>query len=368
MASAQIGMQLLHGTDAGARRRFVTEIHRLRGVAILLIVGAHCYQFFDWSRHPAAEAFFKDTFDNSSLIFIFVTGFLFQHTEEVGFRYGAYLLRKLENVLVPFAIALAPALLYAAFRGRGEFAVVPPWGSGAAAYAFFSLVYPGQTMNYALWFIPVITIYYVFSPLLRAFDRRHWYWLLVVLMPLSVLMHRPTYAYGHNLSLAAYFLSSQVLGMSISRYWTATTAWLERRTVAVSLLFGLVFVGHLLLADHHGKSTTAEPFETQGADGLIDWIYVQKLLMVAVLVGFLHFTRERSARALDFIADASFTIFFYHLYFLYVLRWVTHFGPVEFRIDYFLVLFALAIAGPCLIVLAARRFVPRWSRMLVGAN
>ena len=60
----------------------VQEIHRLRGVAIVMIVAAHGYQFFGWADHPVVEAVFKDTFDNASLIFIFIAGFLFQFLEE----------------------------------------------------------------------------------------------------------------------------------------------------------------------------------------------------------------------------------------------------------------------------------------------
>lgn len=347
---------------------FLPEIHRLRGVAILMIVAAHCYQCFSWATHPAAEALFKDTFDNSSLIFIFVTGFLFQHTEEQRFAFGGYLVRKLRNVLVPFVIALTPAIAYALFRSRAEFAGGPLWESSLPARALYFAIYPGQTMDYALWFIPVIAIYYISAPLLRALDRRQVYWLLALLLPVSLLMHRPTYNEGHNLSLALYFLSSFVLGMWFSRYWADAAAWLDRHIVALSILFAVVFIGHLLLSDHHGKSTTAAPFETQGTEGLIDWVYVQKLLMVMVLLAVLHSLRDRSAKLLDFIAGASFTIFFYHLYFIYAVRWTMQFAPTEFRLDYFGALFALSIGAPCAIVYAARRLFPGWSRTLVGAS
>ena len=180
-------------------------------------------------------------------------------------------------------------------------------------------------------------------------------------------MHRPTYSQGHNLSLAFYFLSAYMFGMFCSRYRELVFAWLDRNLAPVTIVFAVVLIGHLLLSDHHGKSQTHEPFETQGGDGLIDWMYLQKLLMTMVLLGFFRRFRNRSARVLDYLAGASFTIFFYHLYVVYVIRWFIRFRVLEFRSDYLLLLFALAIGVPCLIAFGARKLFPRWSRQLVGA-
>ena len=102
------------------------EIHRLRGVAILMIVAAHCYQFFGWTSHPFGEAIFKDVFDNSSVIFIFIAGFLFQYLEERRFSATNYFLRKAKTVFLPYIIALVPALVYANLRGSRAFAQLPP--------------------------------------------------------------------------------------------------------------------------------------------------------------------------------------------------------------------------------------------------
>ena len=357
--------------DASARgdaaSGFLPEIHRLRAIAILMIVGAHCYQCFAWSGKEGVEAVFKDTFDNSSLLFIFVTGFLFQHTEKDRFGYGRYLQRKLRNVIVPFALALVPAIAYALLRSRTGVPDDPFWSANALTRILYYLVWPGETMNYALWFIPVIAVYYLASPLLHAVDRSNAYWILPVLVPLSLLLHRPTYNQGHNLSLAVYFLSAFVLGMAFARHWARLAPWLQRHAVASWIAFGAVFLAHLLLSDHHGKSTTQDPFETQGTEGLIDWIYFQKLLMVVALLAALRRLGGRPARMLDAIAGASFTIFFYHLYFIYGLRWTIQFAPVEFRPGYFLGLLVLSVGPPFLIALAARRLFGDRSRMLVGA-
>ena len=180
-------------------------------------------------------------------------------------------------------------------------------------------------------------------------------------------MHRPTYSQEHNLSLALYFLSAYMFGMFCSRYRELVFVLLDRHLVPLTVVFAVVFIGHLLLSGHHGKSQTHEPFETQGGDGLIDWLYLQKLLMTMVLLGFFRRFRNRSAAAMDYLAGASFTIFFYHLYVVYVVKWSMQFAAPEFRLDYLLLLFALAIGVPCLIAFSARKLFPLWSRQLVGA-
>ena len=343
------------------------EIHRLRGVAILMIVAAHCYQFFGWTSHPFAEAIFKDVFDNSSVIFIFIAGFLFQYLEEPRFSAPNYFLRKAKTVFLPYIIALLPALVYAMLRGSRAFVQLPLRDFSASAQILYQIVYPGVTINYALWFIPVIAVYYLGAPLLRAIDQGQRYWIITVLLSLSLLMHRPTYSHGHNLSLAIYFMSAYVLAMFCSRYRELVFTWLDRNLLPLTFVFSVVFIGHLLLSDHHGKSQTTEPFETQGGDGLIDWMYLQKLLMTMVLLGLMRKFRDRPARVLDFLAGASFTIFFYHLYVVYLVSWVTRFGVPEFRLDYLLLLFVLAVGIPCLITFGVRRLTPQWSRSLVGA-
>ncbi len=138
-------------------------------------------------------------------------------------------------------------------------------------------------------------------------------------------MHRPTLKL-HNAALAVYYLAAYLIGMCLSRNWRRNGPWLSRSLIPLLNAFSIVFLGHLLLSDHHGNSMTKDPFETQGTEGWVDWMYVQKILMAICLLAVLHFFRDRSARVLDYLAGVSFTIFFYHLYFIYLATWLMHFS------------------------------------------
>ena len=152
--------------DSDAARgdgRFQADIHRLRGIAILLIVATHCATFFTWNQHPFALGLVQDLFDNSTLIFMFISGYLFQHNSS-DFHYGRYLRAKLRNVIAPYLIAAAPGIAYVLLF---DVAKVHELGldrhPGVERVAYF-LVYGGAHVNYALWFIPVICLYYLAAP------------------------------------------------------------------------------------------------------------------------------------------------------------------------------------------------------------
>ena len=349
-----------------AHRR-LGDIHCFRGLAILFIVGGHCCSFFGWATHGTAEAFAKDLFDDSTLFFVFIAGFLFQATER-RFSYANYLARKLRNVGAPYLVAIAPAIAYAVWRGTHSFDAESLHQLSIAEKIGYFILYGGSTINYALWFIPMIAVYYLASPVLIAIDRQKYgYWALLLLLPLSLLMHRPTYSHGHNLSLGLYFLSAFVLGMCCSRFRVPVFGLLDRHLGFVVLIGAAIFAGHFLASDHHGKYTTDEPFDYQHHTGLIDWVFLQKMLMTFALLGLVRRFRQRLSGPLGVLGDNSFTIYFFHLYVIYVAHWLTHFAAIEIDPARYLLLLMAAVALPCGIAQAARVLFPRWSRSLVGS-
>ena len=353
--------------DQQAAHRRLADIHCFRGVAILFIVAGHCASFFAWNAHGHAEAFAKDLFDDATFFFVFIAGFLFQTTER-RFSYPDYLGRKLRNVIAPYMVAITPAIVYALVRGTHSFDAESLHQLSMPEKVGYFMLYGGSTINHALWFVPVISLYYLTSPILIAIDRqKHAYLVLWVLLPVSLLMHRPSFSHGHNLSLASYFLSAYVLGMCCSRFRVPLLAWLDRHLATVVVASLVLFLGHFLGAEHHGKYTTDESFDYQHPGGLIDWIFLQKVLMTFALLGLLRRFRQGLSGPLSFLGDKSFTIYFFHLYVVYATSWLTHFAVIEIDLAPYLLLLVAATALPCGLSQAARSLFPRWSRSLVGS-
>jgi len=351
----------------GPGDRFQSDIHRLRGIAILLIVATHCVTFFSWGRHPTAFDLAHDLFDNSTLIFMFISGYLFHHTS-ANFQYARYLKGKLRNVLAPYLIAATPGILYVLLFDSTKLHGLGLEGYPSAEKAGYLLVYGGAQLNYALWFIPVMCLYYLVSPiLLRVFERPNAYSWLLLLIPLSVLMHRPTYSHGHNVALALYFLSAYAIGMLCSRYRSKVVAVLDRYValwVAASIV---VIATHLFLSPHHGNYNSASVGAFDHRNGWIDWLFLQKVLLTFTLWAALRRFSSLRLRALDMLASASFTIYFLHLYVLFIVAGIANSAGAEIGAVSFCTLLALAVVLPLTIATAVRRIAPRWSRSLVGS-
>lgn len=346
--------------------RFLLDIHRMRGVSILLIVATHCMYAFQWEQHRWMEDLLYDLLDDSTVIFVFIAGYLFNHGA-VRFSYGRYLGTKFRNVIFPYLLVSLPAIALELWHGSHAFDALPLSEPSLPVKVLYLYIYPGLHLDFPLWFVPVVALYYVAAPLLQWLSNRPMgYWILCVLVPLSALMHRPTFSHDHNLVLALYFLSAYVLGMWSCRYRDRLRELIDANLSLLAVAFLLVLCGHFLLSSHHGKYTFHEFMDFRG-EGVIDWIYVQKLVLLPVLLGLSWRFRHTRLPWLDYLADVSFTIFFLHMYVICLFESVLHWNLHEVNVISYALLFAGAVLAPCLIAAASRRVFGGWSRSLVGS-
>ena len=350
----------------GERLPFLPDIHRMRGLSILLIVATHCMYAFQWEQHRWAEELLYDLLDDSTVIFVFIAGYLFKHGA-VRFSYGRYLGTKFRNVIAPYLLVSLPAIALELWHGGHVFDTPPLNELSLPAKVLHLYLYPGLHFDYALWFVPVVALYYLAAPLLLWLSNRpRGYSILCVLVPLSALMHRPTYSHDHNLALALYFLSAYVLGMWSCRYRERMSPLIDANLVLFAAVFVLVLCGHLLWSSHHGKYTFSEFMNFQG-QGVIDWIYLQKLLLLPVLLGLAWRFRHARLPWLDYLADVSFTVFFLHMYVIRLFEAALHWKFYEVDVVSYALLIAAAVLVPCIIASSTRRMFPGWSRSLVGS-
>jgi hypothetical protein len=304
----------------GSRTRpanFLPHIHRLRGAAILLIVAQHSLHVFDWRGHDLQYHLLLETFFNATVIFMFVAGYLFQYLAP-KFTYRTYLVSKLRNVLLPYLLLVTPAIVYVLLRGGDDAGIPDLRGHGDLYRAAWFAVYPGTLVVYALWYIPVITIYYLGSPALLALDRsRYGYWLLVPLTAISIIGHRPTYGSHHNLQLALYFASSYIFGMYLSRARPWADALISRWLWLLNGAYLAVLIGRLVLEPKGGGFQVSHMFSFE--NGYVDWSFVQQMLLAVNLLGLLKLFNQTKLKTLDYLGEISFTIFFVHLYAIFLL-------------------------------------------------
>ena len=349
----------IHPGRRGATRLFLPHVHMLRAVAILIVVGAHCWPNFSWT--PAQARIIHALFDNITMVMMFISGLLFQHLSG-HFRYARYVKHRFSMIILPYVIVSIPALAIVIFFHHRE--DVWPWVYAMPAWkqaAFFLLT--GKHMA-PMWFMPMIALFILAAPAFIMVDRLNLYpALLPVTLLIAMWLGRDAdLGLGGVLGKAVFTLPAYLSGMAFSRHRVALEDWCHRRI----LLLGLAVAG--LSAVIVAANFTA-----------LDLTLPQKIL-AGVLLLTLFRTIEFGpvfTRRMGMIADESFAIYFIHGYVITGLRLAADGAgpaalshgmaqPTETAVGLIsLILFATLVS--LLVVYISRHVFGRRSRMIVGA-
>ena len=155
--------------------------------------------------------------------------------------------------------------------------------------------------------------------------------------------------------------------MACSRFRHHTLRLIDAHLLPIVTVTAVFFFGHLFLSNHHGKYTTDNAFDHQGNDAWIDWMFLQKTCMTVTLLGLLRRFQIVAMPILDRLGDASFTIYFYHLYVIFTVSWLTHNASIEIGSLRLLLLMSAAIGLPYALSRITHKRLPRLSRSLVGS-
>ncbi|HBY86563.1 MAG TPA: hypothetical protein DEO86_11880 [Colwellia sp.] len=276
---------------------FLGYIHSFRALAILFIVAGHTIDFFSWTeQNETTEQLLRILISNGSVLFVFIAGYLFQHLA-AKYQIKKYFVAKLKNVLLPYFLVSIPAIIvFVFFMTRDTmwqgFYDNPQW---LQAFYFYM-----TGMHLApLWFVPMITLFYLVAPLLVYADKnKHFYWLLPATIVLSCFVSRglPHQSFIH-------FFSVYLLGMFCSHYKATVNNVLNNR-----LLLGMLAIVILFLA----------AFEFYYMQGTMTYVnYLQKITMSVFFLGLLiHLGKKSDYKIIHTIANASFGVFFIHAYVL----------------------------------------------------
>lgn len=356
----------LHGSTAASatatvqRATFLPHVHRLRGLAMLLVVGAHCWPEFGWDAETTSRLLL--VFDNVTVVFVAISGLLFHHLS-ARFRYPRYLRHRSATVLLPYAVISIPAIAVAVFwRHRED---VWPWLYQLPKWEE-ALVFLATGKHLApLWFIPVMALFILAAPVILWIERRGL--LPVVLPPLlvfAVMVGRDWMGGPLNMvGKAVFFLPAYLAGMAWSRHREAAERWAAAQ-------WPLLLAAFLLLS-------SAMAWRVAGWE----WAILQKLVAAALLLVLLKRATFPPAMeaASQRLAAWSFAVYFIHGYVITAVRigWEAAGLPrpvgapdgviLPASVPLLLVDIALAVAVSMAIVAVVKRLTGRWSRYLIGA-
>ncbi|HEX4050087.1 MAG TPA: acyltransferase [Steroidobacteraceae bacterium] len=293
---------------------FHQNVHSLRALAIYSIVAGHVIEITPWPPGSIWPRLLSSLFEDGSVVFVFVAGYLFQHLHR-RFRYFHYLRRKLSRVIVPYLIVAIPAIVLT--LSSGNVAQHYPQLAGKPLVYQIGWMYltGGSHVNFALWFIPMIAIFYVAAPLFSAMVRHPVaYWILLPLIVVSTLLHRVPYPSLAIIHMALYLLPAYIAGMWWSQFGSALTT---RHVLSTTTLLAATVV---VLALPWVASSHAGNYEEPGyftfTAGVIDWLFLARLATAFLLLLVLARTPAWLSRRLTPFAATSFGVFFVHCYWL----------------------------------------------------
>jgi hypothetical protein len=334
---------------------FLSYINLFRAIATLFVVVNHSIHGLQWGAefdNLETSRLLKIVFSNAALLFVFISGFLFQHLL-FKFNYRQFLISRFRLVVLPYLIVSIPAVIAWVFVfEKGGWGIptdfyTEPWWYRAG---FFYLT--GQHMA-PLWFIPMISIFYLLSPLFQGVDRIPWiYWTIPLFMWLSFEVPRhwnPAVNFVH-------FFSVYLIGMAASRHKQAVLSWCYR--------YRYVLLGLFVLA------VTWELLQTPYTQSYFN--YLNKLILCFLIIALLHHHRDQKFRVLSEFAAINFSVFFLHTYANAGMKVLFAGGPATSidiigNVFYQAIYAAILVAISILVCRLVKKITGQYSKYLIGS-
>jgi surface polysaccharide O-acyltransferase-like enzyme len=341
----------LERMKAATQSEFLNYIHNFRAVAILFIVAGHCLDAFNWPQHERLLSLLSFFYKNGTLLFVFISGFLFQHLS-ARFSYRKYLLTKFKYIILPYIIVSIPAIdVFTFFIHRSNLG--ESFYVHSIAWQIATFLLTGSHVT-AFWFIPMISIYYLASPLLIRLDAiPRGYFIIPVLVAISILVPR-----GETVDVNfVHFFSVYVIGMWFSRNKNVFIPCLGNHIWTLVALYGATVAIHAI-----NMSSSAH---------LPGLNYFSKLILCLLLLAVLFRYDKLIGKKGDFLASISFGIFFIHSYSIQAIRYLTSGSPMstvpwDGSVISHLILFTIIVSASSFQIVLVKKIFGKYSRNVVG--
>lgn len=271
-------------------------VNNFRGIAILLVILIHAVSIVE--RGDSTVLFLlNNILKNCTVLFVVVAGYLFSF-QVVGFNYKRFLTSKITTVVIPYIVISVPAILLYIFNLKSNHHWINmEWFSEQnALYQYIYFMVTGAHLG-PLWFIPMILIMYLFSPVIILLKNNNWLSLgfFISLIP-AFYWGRPEL--NENVIQAfIYFLPAYLLGVLIQG-----VPCIYKITNKFSALILIMFLGLYSIIGNYIQ-----------IDSSTDLLF--KLFLAISVLSFCSYYLTAKNKILDMFARLSFFLFFIHGYF-----------------------------------------------------
>lgn len=285
---------------------FITSFHYFRGLAILIIIAGHVHVGNIEINNPV----FTNLVSGSSALFIFISGYLFQHLQKGDFNYSLYLNRKFKYVILPYLICSTPAIISIAMSGKFH----PLLGDVTTVEGSLINLLTGRHVT-AYWYVPFAALIFISAPIIVHFSSLKNKIQLSILCSLSILAiyaHRPIGGLNPFHSFI-YYIPFYLFGI-----YSVVNRDLIQKIKSYNIVFLFVTI---LLAYIQGNvvgyigSSHKDLFTFSG----VDIMYLQKVALLLFVITSLDLLENKNVKPLSFFANISFSLYFIHGYVLVLL-------------------------------------------------
>jgi surface polysaccharide O-acyltransferase-like enzyme len=345
---------------------YLAYLHAFRGIAILAIIGAHAWSvlgtFGSQQNDPNYIWLYSATetlFHGSTLFFALISGLLYTRVLR-GKSWGAFFRSKAANVILPYVLLtiLLTALSWPEYLAYGKANNItfyfPEELSKNIAF--------GQAQTH-LWYIPVLAVLFVCTPLLAQMLKpgRGIGLLLLGLVPLVV--SRTPFPQLISWQSLVFFLGAYAFGMYLGDRLDTLLAFVKRHLQALLvLLLAFTAADFLLFRWEYVASGFTSLHQSV--------VYSQKMLAAALILYGLHAYEERLPSGLMTLGTYAFSLYFLHFTFIWLLSQSFAERVPDASVPILAVaglgIYALSIACSLLLAFLIRKLLGRYSRYLIG--
>jgi surface polysaccharide O-acyltransferase-like enzyme len=280
---------------------FLFFINNFRGIAIIIIVAFHTLYWVKWTENSVSEKVLNTVLMNCTILFIYISGYLFHHVT-LRFTYNSYLRKKFINVISPYLIISAPAVLALIFNIQ----YIPKTWIYSTGIMHKSIICDILVLEitgsqwYHFWFIPMMIIFYLLAPLFWfIINHPKIYICLPFFVLISFLIGRQT-SNSNPIHSVLYFMPVYLLGAFSSQFNSQLKMVLNRYWFVILALF---FLTSYLI--YKNDITSLSLF--------------QKIALCFLLLALMIRLDDFKMTFLRTMAKYSFGIYFIHAYVIYLL-------------------------------------------------
>ena len=350
---------------------FLNSFNYFRAITILLIVAGHSTDLagININNLNFYGKIALNLIDGGTVLFVFISGFLFHHIFLPKFKYLKFLKSKFQKLFIPYIFLTLP-YIFVNLQGYGNSKFFDPTHVGILEkYIYPILKYFLSGASVAYWYIPFIMVMFMLSPLHVAFARtktKIQIVVLIILFFISSIVQRPIETI-YVLHSVIYFFPVYLTGIFCSIHKEKIYQSLANKEAFILIV--VVVLATLNVWKGNIGDIHKEFFKFNG----LEFAIYEKLLLGLFFMVFLHRFENIRIKVLENIALVSFSIYFLHGYLIAISKRYSEYSnqysfnllnfPPFLNLIFIVFIFVFIIT---VFAIFLKKQIPKYSKYFIG--